>query len=80
MHNEYIFALVINGMYGIPHIGLIRHDALVQHLAPYGYHTSNNSPGIWTHGSRPINSILVVGIKYLEKEHTPHLKSVLEDK
>ena len=60
VHNGYIFARLTKGMYIIPQAGRISHDALVQHLAPYGYYTSNKTPGLWTHKSRPINFTLVV--------------------
>ena len=83
MHNGYIFALVTKGKYGILQSGLISYDYLVQHLAPYGYHTSNNTHGIWTHESLPINFTLVVddfGVRYSRNEHSLHLKAALEDK
>ena len=69
-------------MYGISQAGQIAHDSLVQHMAPYGYHTSINNPGLQTHDSLPINFTLVVndfGVKYPGKEHALNLKEVLED-
>ena len=38
VHNGYIFTQLTKGMYGLPQSGRIAHDALVQHLAPYGFH------------------------------------------
>ena len=40
-HNGYIFAWVTKGVYVIPQAGQNSHDALVQHLEPYGYRPSN---------------------------------------
>ena len=83
MYNGYIFARVTNGMYVLSQAGRIANDTLVQHMAPYGYHTSKNTPGLWTHDSRPIKFTLVVddfGVKYSVKEHALHLKSALEEK
>ena len=36
-HNGYISARVTKGVHGLPQAGRISHDALVQHLEPYGY-------------------------------------------
>ena len=44
VHNGYIFSQVTKGMYGLPQAGKFAYDDLFQHLAPYGYHTSNNTP------------------------------------
>ena len=57
-------------VYRIPQAGKITRDALVQKLSPYGYHPSKNTPGLWTHNSRPIIFTFVVdgfGGKYSEK-------------
>ena len=70
VHNGYTFARVTKGIYILPQTGQIAYDALVQHLEPYGYHTSNKSPLIWAHDSHPINITLVVGyfgVNYLVK-------------
>ena len=82
-HNEYIYARVTKGMYGIPQSGRIAHGALVKHLETYGYHPSSKKPRPWKHNSRQINFTLVVddfGVKCLGKEHALHLKSALETK
>ena len=70
VHNGYTFARVTKGIYILPQTGQIAYDALVQHLEPYGYHTSNNTPGLWTNDSRPINFNLLVddfSVKYSGK-------------
>ena len=70
-------------MYILPQAGRILHDALVQHLKPYGHRPSNKTPGPWKYDSHPINFTVVVddfGVKYSVKKHDLHLKSALEDK
>ena len=82
-HNRYIFARVTKWMYGLPQAVQIAHDDLFQHMEPYGYRLSRNTPVPWKHESRPTNFNLLVdnfGVKYLVKEHILHLKAELEDK
>ena len=70
VHNGYIFSIVTKFMYGLPQEVRISHDVLVQQLAPYVYHPTKTTPGIWTHNSRPINFTLVVddlGMNYSGK-------------
>ena len=70
-------------MYILPESVRIAQDSLVQHLAPFVYHSSNKTPALWTNISHPINFTLVVDdfwVKYSVKEHYLHLKAVLEDK
>ena len=70
-------------MYGLPQAERIVHDALVQHMEPYGYRSSNKTPRLCTNNRSPINFTLVVEdvlVKYSGKEHTLHLKAALEDK
>ena len=81
-HKGYTFAWVTKGMYGIPQVGQISRDALVEHLEPYGYCPSRKTLGLWTHINFPINFTLLVddfGVKYPRKEHTLHLKASLKD-
>ena len=70
LHNRYIFLQVTKIMYGLQKAGQISHDALVKHLAHYGYQTSIKIPGLWINNSCPINSTLVVNdfsVKYSGK-------------
>ena len=70
VHNKSIFARVTKGMYKLPQTGRVAHDALLQHLAPYGYHPEETTPGLWKNGSQPITFTLVVdyfGVKYVVK-------------
>ena len=43
-HNGYIFSQVTKRMYGIPQVGQIYNDALVQHLENYEYLPSRKTP------------------------------------
>ena len=70
VHNIYIFTRRSKGMYELLQKVKITHNALVLHLAPYGYHPSRKIPGLWIHSSHPINLTLVVndfGVIYLVK-------------
>ena len=70
-------------MYGLPQAGQIVHNALVQDLAPYGYHQPRKIIGLCTHECHPINFTLFVddfNVKYSGKEHALHLKVELDDK
>ena len=78
--NEYIYVQVTKGVYGIPQSRQIAHDALVNHLEPYGCLPSRKTLILWTHNIRPINFALVVGdyeVKCSGKHHALHLKAVL---
>ena len=70
LHIVYIFERVTKLIYGPPQAGRIAHYALVQQLAPYGYHHSSRTAGTQTQKSQLINFTLVVddsGVKYSEK-------------
>jgi hypothetical protein len=63
-------------VWGIPQAGILANKCLYQKLAPFGYHESENTPGLWYHESHPITFTLVVedfGVKYICKENVPHL-------
>ena len=54
-HNGYIFVRVTKGVYGIPQAVQISHDALFQHLEPYGYLPLIKPLVLYTHDNFPIN-------------------------
>jgi hypothetical protein len=69
------------GMYGLPQAGLIANELLEKWLNEHGYCQSKLIPGLWTQITQPIQFTLVVddfGVKYIGKEHAPHLHKVLE--
>ena len=79
--DDCIYIMIVLGMYGLPHAGLIANEPLEQRLNKHGYHQSKLVPGLWKHKWCPIWFTLVVddfGVKYVGKEHAMHLKSVLE--
>ena len=70
-------------MYGQVQAGIIAHDALKEHLKPYGYATAKITQGLWTHTDRDIKFKLVVdnfGIKYTHKKDAEHFISSLQAK
>ena len=50
----YVLIEIRRGMYGLPIVDKIAHEALVSHLEPYGYSPCRLTPGLWTHKIRPI--------------------------
>jgi hypothetical protein len=70
------------GMYGLPQSGLLANELLEKQLNKRGYHQSKLVPGLWSHKWRPVQFTLVVddfGVKYVDEEHTLHLKQTLEE-
>ena len=70
-------------MYGLVQAGIITHQALREHLKPYGYAPENVTQGLWIHTDRDINFTLVVddfGIEYTNKKDADHLISYLKEK
>eukprot|EP00804_Cyclotella_cryptica_P003620 CCRYP_002239-RA/>CCRYP_002239-RA protein AED:0.33 eAED:0.32 QI:0/-1/0/1/-1/1/1/0/513 len=65
-----IYIIIVLGMYGLPHAGLIANALLKQRLNKHGYHQSKLVPGLW--------KLDDFRVKYVGKEHALHLKSVLE--
>ena len=73
---------VTKGMYGLPQAGLLANELLEQRLNKHGYFQSKLVPGLWKHTTRPISFTLIVddfGVKYVGKEHTEHLMTVLQE-
>ena len=66
----------------MPQAGLIAQEELKERLNKNGYRQSKLVPGLWQHDWRPISFTLVVddfGVKYVDRKHAKHLKSVLEE-
>eukprot|EP00804_Cyclotella_cryptica_P000999 CCRYP_012348-RA/>CCRYP_012348-RA protein AED:0.11 eAED:0.11 QI:0/0/0/1/1/1/3/0/1327 len=79
--DDCVYIIIVLGMYGLPHAGLIANELLEKQLNKHGYQQSKLVPGLWKHKWRPIWFTLVVNdfrVKYVGKEHALHLKSVLE--
>jgi hypothetical protein len=63
-------------VWGLPQAGILANKRLRRKLAPFGYSESVNTPGLWTHESRPISFTLVVddfGVKYVTQDDVDHL-------
>ena len=63
-------------VWGLPQAGIRANKRLRRKLPPFGYSESVNTPGLWTHKSRPISFTLVVddfGVKYVAQDDIDHL-------
>jgi len=72
---------VRQGMYRLPHAGIIAHELLEKRLLKEGYHQSKVTPGYWKHDWQPISFTLVVdnfGIKYINEIDVNHLIQTLK--
>jgi hypothetical protein len=81
--NDYVYAEIRCGMYGLPQAGKIANDELVPHLAEYGYEQCPHTHGLFRHKTRPISFCLVVddfGVKYVGQEHAEHLRDCIAAK
>ena len=80
--NGYVYIEVRKSMYGLPQAGLLAQKLLEKRLAKHGYKQSVVTPGLWTHGWRPICFSLAVddfGVKYVSEEHAAHLVAALKE-
>lgn len=76
VHNGFVNIKINKGMYGLPQAGKITHNELVRHLAPFGYHPTTHTPGLFTYVTRPISFVLTIydfGIKYTNITDANHL-------
>ena len=48
----WIYMSIEKGMYGLKQAGIIANQELVKHMAQFGYHTVQHTPGLWVHNSR----------------------------
>ena len=73
---------LLQGMYGLPHGGLIANVLLEKCLNKAGYFQPKYVPGLWSHKTHPIAFSLVVddfGVKYIGKEHALYLMLIIEE-
>jgi hypothetical protein len=78
--NDWVYIEVRGGIYGLSRAGKLAHDLLQERLAKHGYAPTPNTPGLWTHATRPVTFNLIVnvnnfGVKYIGKENAEHLKT-----
>ena len=68
-------------MYGLPQVGVLAQEQLIEHLKIHGYYQIKTVPGLWHHKTRPITFTLVVddfGVKYENEKDAKHLMNVLK--
>ena len=66
--NGFVYIMATKGMYGLPQAVLIANELLETCLNKHGYRQSKLVPGLWKHGTRPIQLTLIVddfGVKYV---------------
>jgi hypothetical protein len=76
----WVYIEIQKGMYGLKQAGLLANQLLQTRLAPFGYYTARNTPGLWLHKTRTISFSLVVddfAVKYVGKQHADHLRNTL---
>ena len=54
----WIYMRIKKGMYGLKQDWIIDNQDLVNHMAPFGYHPVQHTPGLWFHGSRKFVLVL----------------------
>eukprot|EP00804_Cyclotella_cryptica_P018631 CCRYP_011440-RA/>CCRYP_011440-RA protein AED:0.35 eAED:0.35 QI:0/0/0/1/1/1/2/0/400 len=52
--DDCVYIIIVLGMYGLPHAGLIANELLEEQLNKHGYQQSKLVPGLWKHKWRPI--------------------------
>jgi hypothetical protein len=81
-NNGHIYNKIQKGMYGLLQAGILAQNLLKKQLNEHCYSQSKAVPGLWTNKTQPISFTLVVdgfGVKYVEKEHTMHLISIIKE-
>ena len=73
----WIYMLIEKGMYALKRSGIIANQELVKHMAPFGYHPVQHTPGLWFHDN--LNTIfrLVFDdfcVQYSSMEDADHFK------
>ena len=75
--------MIQKGMYGLPQAGELANDQLIKYLAPFGFHSTTHTPGLWTYATRNISFVLTVydfGIRYTKIRDATHLFNALRTK
>jgi hypothetical protein len=81
--NGYIYCKIHQGMYGLPHVGIIAQELLAKRLKEHRYNQSKTMPGLGTHEWHPITFSHVVdnfGVKYIGEEHAQHRIQMVQKK
>ena len=78
--NGYVYVEIRKAIYGLPQVGKLSNKQLTEFLKPHGYYKVTHTPGLRRHKTRSIQFTLLIdnfGVKYVGKEHTDHLLSIL---
>ena len=79
--NDYVYAEVRKGMYGLPQASKLTNDALIKYLAPHGFVPCTVTPGLWRDTTSDLMFTLVVddfGVRYTDKATVDRLLNVLQ--
>ena len=79
----WIYMRIEKGMYGLKQAGIIANQDLVKHMAPFGYHPVQHTPGIWVHDNRNTIFSLEVDnfcVQYSSTEDSDHFLNALRAK
>ena len=71
----WIYMRIEKGIYGLEQSGIIANQELVKHMAPFGYHPVQHTPGLLVHYKRKtIFSLVVYGfcIQYYSMDDADH--------
>ena len=70
----WVYIRIDKGMYGLKQDKIIAKQELVNHMAPFGYHPVQHTPGLWVHDSRKKLSLVVDNffVQYCSTEDSDH--------
>ena len=71
----WIYMRIEKGVYGLKQARIIAKQELVKHMAPFGYHPVQHTPGLWVRDSRKTLFSLVVDnfcVQYFSAEDYDH--------
>ncbi len=80
--NDFVYAEVCPGMYGLPQAAIIANKQLQKWLTPHGYCPVPITPGLRKHDTHPLSFTLVVdnfGVKYVKWQDAKHLVHTLQN-
>jgi Reverse transcriptase (RNA-dependent DNA polymerase) len=80
--DDYIYARVDKGMYGLPQAGKVASDFLIPRLKAAGYIETGTTPGLFKHQTNSIIFALVVDdffVQYTDLEDFEHLAATLKE-
>jgi hypothetical protein len=79
--DDYVYAKVMKGMYGLPQAGKVASDHLIPRLKAAGYLETGHTPGLFKHQTNSIIFALVVDdffIQYSSMDDFTHLTDTLQ--